>query len=252
MTLSEVLDQLQQGELSFLKLGEFDTPESQKKITSHLNLALTELHTRFFLRKGSVDIEVVSGVSDYEIHSSRGKLWGKEVVRYLLDSPERPFPNNLLKIEAITNKGIRVEPLADGTFQICGDPCVDNTIDKPLPLNDYNLRNSFHELAFNVVRIPPDYDCPTFTVTYRANHNKITVSEETDPCKVQIDISRAFMEPLVLFVAHRAARSLNSDQLQEQTNFYQLYEQSLTRLMNLGHGINLSGTNLKLDCAGWV
>jgi hypothetical protein len=254
MTLAEILEALQTGELAFLKVGDLAKANEVDKVVAHLNLGLIDLHTRFLLRRKEVDVWVLPEVRDYELHASRGKIWGTEGVTYLADSPEEPFQNDLLKINKIYNKG-SLEKLDEYDRILVNrgrEDCRDYRTYPELPLNDDNRPDSFHELAFNVVRIPPNYDSPTFTVEYRAVGDKITYKVGDDPCRIQVPISRAFLQAILYWVGYRVTSSLNTDQAQEQINYFKLYEQTLARLSSMGHQITPDGTNLRLDCNGWV
>jgi len=252
MTLADILRQLQAGELAFLKVGELDTKEEQAKVLQHVNLALTDLHTRLQLRRGTVDIKVLPEIEIYEIHSKRGVYWGSESICYLLDFPDAAFPDNVIKIERIYSKQAleKRQKLHQNRFNIKN--CSESKAPEELPLNDFNRPDSFHELSNTTVRIPPSYPYPTFSVDYRANHQVLSLDDCSDICKIEIDLSMAFMEPLLLFIAHRAVRTLNSDGLAEQNNYYQMYEAAIQRLINLSQDIGMNSTNLKLDCNGWV
>lgn len=71
MTLQDVFDHLTYGELSQLAIGggEEDgiTPENQHRMVSHINLGLTALHKRFFLRRGEAQVFVNPGMATYTL-----------------------------------------------------------------------------------------------------------------------------------------------------------------------------------------
>ena len=73
MKLIEVFDQLTASELSTLYIGGAEagqiTEANYPTVVKHINLALTALYKRFFLKEGRVDLAMVSGRSVYPIHS---------------------------------------------------------------------------------------------------------------------------------------------------------------------------------------
>ena len=71
MKLSEVFYHLSYGELSQLGLGGLayeETPEANyPKLISHINLGLTSLYKRFFLKEGQLEFELSSEGNVYDL-----------------------------------------------------------------------------------------------------------------------------------------------------------------------------------------
>lgn len=71
MTLQDVFDHLTYGELSQLQIGGAEesgiTPENQYRMVTHINLGLTALHKRFFLRRGEANVYVNPSMTTYTI-----------------------------------------------------------------------------------------------------------------------------------------------------------------------------------------
>lgn len=82
MTLQEVFDHLSYGELSQLHIGGSEdagiTEENRYRIVTHVNLGLTALHKRFFLRRGEAQVYVSPGMSSYTVE--QGDLFKIEQV----------------------------------------------------------------------------------------------------------------------------------------------------------------------------
>lgn len=230
MTLEEILQQLQYGELSQLKIGELDTPKRRKEVVAHVNLGLTDLHKRFWLKTKEILVQITPGFQDYLLDAryARSNTLSPVTTKYILDSGVNNFSDELLKIERL--------------FDDEGNQ---------LPLNDDHRKDSFFTPSFNILRAPLSYEKDYVLIEYRANHPKLDIEGE-DVCSSEIDIPIALVEPLLLYVAHRAFRSLNSDQKQESTDYMNLYEAACLRIMNLGYQIVPDRTNLKLDKHGWV
>ena len=203
---------------------------------------MLELHKRFWLISKNVIIQLYDGVYEYTIdkyHLVSNQI-SPEPYRYVLDSVYSPFLDDLLKIEAIYD-----------------------TESKELPLNDYDRANvsaeelyydkevsSFFTPQHNVLRVPMDYTQDAVLVQYRANHPKIDL--DCNPEDTQLILPPPFLEPLLLYVGHRASRVLNSDTNQESNNYFQQFELSCKNIRDWGYEIRPHNTNSKLDMNQWV
>lgn len=232
MTLQEIFDQLQTGELSQLAIGELDTLDRQKTVVNHINLGLTELHKRFWIKRKELLVQVQPGVTDYllKCHFAKSNVFSSAPTKYIVDSEYAEFKDDLFKVEQVYNE--------------LGDQ---------LPLNDYSRHDSLYTPWYNVLRIPLTYPHQYVLVEYRANTEKIVLKEEdNDPCEIEVELPPHFLEPLVLFVGHRAFRSLNTDQKQESTDYKLLYEEACKRIEDLDYNLIPQSTNTRLDMNGWV
>lgn len=74
MTLQDIFDHLTFGELSQLHIGGGETAgiteENYYNVITHVNLGLTALHKRFFLRKGEENVYVMPAIATYTITAS--------------------------------------------------------------------------------------------------------------------------------------------------------------------------------------
>ena len=228
MTLEDILQQLQSGEFAFLKIGEFETPEEQKKVLAHISLGLTDLHKRFWLRSKDIIINILPDIREYVL-SNKYNLRNIDTIytKYIVDTVEQPFEDDLLRIERIFNE------LGEEQY-----------------LNDDYREESFYTPAYNRIKIPISYTGKQVLVEYRANHPKL--NPECDICDLEIDLPPPLLDPLLLFVAHRAARSLNPDQNAESNNYFQMYDIACKNVMNNSFQIVPERTNIKLDVGGWV
>jgi hypothetical protein len=229
MILSDIFEQLQYGELAHLAVGQLDDAQNQKQVVAHLNLALLELHKRFWLISKNLIIQTYPELTEYiidEAHLVSNQV-SPESYKYILDSASDPFSNDLLKIEAI--------------FDSEGEE---------LPLNDENRDSSFFTPQYNILRSPSDFEGEVVLVRYRAKHPKIDLDCDSD--QTEILLPDAYLEPLLLYIAHRASRILNSDTNQESNNYYQQYEAACKAISDKGYEIRPYPTNMKLDVNGWV
>jgi len=235
MTLDQIFEQLTYGELSQIKpgglVGESVREEDRKQVIAHLNLGLTELHKRFWLSSKELLIKLYPHIQTY-ILDKRYAIQNKLSVytpKYIIDSIYEPYNNDLLKIEMVFNE--------------CGE-CV--------PLNDRTDCKSIYTPQWNSIQIPLPYEDATVLVQYRADHERIEWDCELDPKQVQVDIPSGLLEPLCLFIGHRTYRALNSDGGQESMNYYQQFEASCQKAIDMGLQVTANTTNMKLDKHGWV
>jgi hypothetical protein len=244
MNLADLFEQLRYGELRNLKLGRFldpdADPELKREVITHVNLGLTELHKRFWIISKDMIVRVLPDKFQYLLSSTYAKSGvlsytfdpeEQERERYILDDRYLPFQDDLLKIEQIYN--------TEGEKQ---------------PLNDSHVEDSFYTPRFNLVQIPEKYGKTHdwFSVEYRANHPHLEVECLNDPCSVQLDLPPAMLDPLLLFVGHRARRTMNTDDDRESMAYLQKYEAACALVKNMGLEVVPDRTNPKLDNYGWV
>ena len=213
MFLSEVLDQLSHGELFSLGVRDLSSEENKNRIISAINLGLTDLHKRFWLREGNVTIRVQPG-TQVTLDTNCTTIVSS-------------YEGDLLKIERIFN--------LEGEYQ---------------PLNDEYAEYSFFTPRFNIIKVPVDYTGSSILVEYRANHPKITSECPAD--STVVDISLGILQALLLFVGSRVMTSMSPDQAQESMNLLQQYEAECVKLKALSYEVVPDRTNCKLDTRGWV
>lgn len=235
MTLDQIFEQLTYGELSQLKIGGLVggqvLEEDWRQVIAHLNLGLTELHKRFWLSSKELLIRLYPHLQTYLLdnrYAVQNKV-STYVPKYIIDSVYAPFTNDLLKIEMAFNE--------------CGE-CV--------PLNDLTDPCSLFTPQWNSIQIPLPYEDATVLVQYRADHEPLVWKPDMDPKKVQVDFPPGLLEPLCLFIGHRAYRALNSDGGQESMNYMQKFEAACRKAQDMGLEVTPNLTNLKLDHSGWI
>jgi hypothetical protein len=212
-------------------MGKAVPDEDRQQVIAHLNLALTELHKRFWLSSKELFVKLYPHIQIYHLdkeYAIQNKL-SVQVPKYIIDSVYAPFDNDLLKIEIIFNE--------------CGE-CV--------PLNDRTDPKSLYTPQWNSVQVPLPYKDSSILVQYRADHPRIEWTPTLEPKNVQVNVPMGLMEPLCLFIGHRAYRALNSDGGQESMNYLQQFEAACTRAIDAGLQVTSNTTNLKLDHHGWI
>lgn len=256
MTLVEIFDQLTYGELSQLQAGgaveEEVTPENYKKVLAHINLGLNELYKRFRLSLKEVRIRILPGVYEYILHDrfAEQNSLSSELNRYIVDSAYDPFQNIVLQIEEVLNPKGQALCLNDNIPCPSWSPpgwdecCVTET---PRRLD------CLYTPRYDTIKIPLTFNEESMTVTYRAGHPPLIYDLcRTDPEKIEVNLPPGLLEPLLLFVGHRAYRALNSDGNLESTAYLKEFETACLRAHDLGLEIVRTPTNSRLDYRGWV
>lgn len=236
--LQELFEDLQYGELAqFSVSGDIDNPmtgiraQDFPALISHLNKALTAIHTRLPLRDRELTLQQYEVLSFYKLSSEYAvsNTESTEPVKYIIDTPERPFIDDVLGITGVYDEtGCRI------------------------PLNDDNDCNSYWLNNYRTLQIPEPADDNTVFITYRANHPKI--EPDADISVTEIDIPDYCIEPVLAYVAHRMyARSNDAGATARSIEMVQKYEalcQEIER-RNLLNNYN-NNTNLKLEQRGFV
>lgn len=248
MKLSEVFNQLTTSELSQLAIGSTLEGELQeenyKKVVNHINLGLTALYKRFFLKEGRIDLQMVPGRVIYPIHSKYAvsNTKSRELVKYLLDTAAEPFKDDILKIEGVL---------------------TDAEVD--LPLNDVFESMSLSTTSPTILRIPsallsqspdlPDqYKTSKLTVVYRANHPKIDANVPVFfPDQIELELPDSHLDALLLYVAMRATTPTGMvNEFIAGNNYASKFELACQALEANSFQIDRSNSNHRLLRNGWV
>lgn len=238
MLLSEILDQLAQGELSTLS-GEHDDHEdgamdygSYDTIIPHINLGLTALHARFPLQTGQVTIQQFQDVSKYYIDPAytAAKNSGNVTINYyIVDSEADPYPNNIIKIERVVDE-----------------------LGEEFPLNKAGDPESLWMPQFDCLTVPFPANNIAMVVHYRANHVKIS-NEDLDPATTQVTLPQAYLRCLLLYVAARVHASVPSLEGTNNGAMYEAkYERACLDLENQGIMHKEEAPETKFQARGFV
>lgn len=236
--LEELFNDLQYGELSqFSVTGDIDdpmtgiSPADYPAVISHLNKALTAIHTRLPLRDRELTLQPYEELSFYVLSSEYAisNDESMEPIKYIIDTEERPFIDDVLGITAVYDEG----------------GCK-------LPLNDENDCKSLYLNNYRTLQVPNPSEDDTLFVTYRANHPKI--EPDADPATTEIDIPDYCIEPVLFYIASRMyARSNDQGAAARSIEMVQKYELFCTEIerRNVLNNYN-NNTNLKLERRGFV
>lgn len=220
MKLSYIFDQLNVGELKQTNYGNKPTGIEAKDyaaLTTFIQLALTELHTRFNLNTGVIDLKPISGTQDYVLESS---------APYITNT----FNDNLLKIIEVKNSAGEV-----------------------VSLNDPTDEKSLYTPQLNVLRIPYDLSADELKIEFREDHIFLDVTDQSDPSTINVDLPYTHLKPLLEFVAARVYAVMPSlEGVNQGQQFDIKFERSCARLVEEGITNTWNTSNEKFESNGWV
>jgi len=235
MYLSEIFDQLTQGELSSLFLGKTDETGIQisdyPKIVPHINLAVTELHKRFSLRVDEVSIQQYDQIQKYYLQSkfAQTNTDSSEPIKYIVDSQYAPFNGNVLRIEKVIDE-----------------------LGRELFINESDEYWSVHTPSFDCVQVPYPEKENQMLVTYRADVESKILIPGLDPKRAWVAIPTHLLEALLYYVASRVFSAVNTDGMNEGNTYLAKFEKSVLKAQELGLDVEDNTNNVKLDDNGWV
>lgn len=248
MKLQEVFDQLTSGELSQLALGGAEAGRIQEadyqKLAAHINLALTAIYKRFYLKEGRIDLSMVEGRAIYPIHNkyAQSNTESNEVVKYLMDTAPNAFLNDILKIESVqTDSGFEI-PLNDVTEPLSIATTSPTTLRIPTALVNQGID------------LPDVYKTSKLTVVYRANHPVLVYDELSfDPETIELELPESHLEPLLLYIASRCTTPSGMvNEFNAGNNYASKYELACQELEKFNFQIDHSTSNHRLIRNGWV
>lgn len=232
MLLSEIFDQLTYGELKDLSIGGQEKgsigAENYAQVVSYVNLALTELYTRFPLKKRNIDIQLYEDIDVYYLDSAYSVVDGSASTLYLVDTVSERFIDNVLKIVKIYDED-----------------------SEELVFNDLNEATSIRTYDYNALLVPNPDPTEIITVEYWADHDPIS-HINLDPTTVEVRVPRSLLKALLNFIAHRAYASTPPlDGVDRAGQYYGKFERCLQTLSNTDAVVHVEQSNEKLRDRGW-
>lgn len=233
MQLQDIFDQLRYSELQHIKLGGHRdgtgiTSEDYPAIVTHINLALTDLHTRFPIRKETVYVQIHENISTYFLNSdyAESNTGSSQPVKYIKDTTSDPFNDNLTRIEEIADE-----------------------LGNPYALNVENDCESITLPIHNAFNFPNPVNDLTVKVSYRANHPKL---ENVNGSTI-VDIPMALLPVMLLYIKHRIYASLPSlSGVQASQQALQDYMLQVQEIEDAGVINSETSINEKREAESWV
>lgn len=246
MTLKDIFDLLSSGELSQISIGGADAGTidevNYKRVIGHINLGLSALYKRFRLKEGSLTVQLMPGVTQYELHSKNAESnLTAPGIKFILDAAS-PFKDDIFKVEG-----------------------VNTDLDYEIPLNDGGVRYSIKTPKTNTLSVPSqiveqDACLPevlktgSLTVAYRAAHPKIDGGWiGSQPESIELELPTAYTEALLYFVASRINNPIGmTNEFHAGNSYAAKFEQECARLEMVNLQIDQGQTNSRLRAGGWA
>jgi hypothetical protein len=241
MKLSEIFHDMTYGDLSNVFLGGFlpEEPESEPdpakyaQLLSAINLGLNVLYAEFFLRAEEIYIELNAEQATYKLHSDYAQSNTASSIpladRYIADTADTPFEDNIISIEEVYDE--------DGV---------------KLPLNDSSEDLSVFTPRYNVIQVPYPEDGMTIAVQFRAKHPRIAYTgSDFDPEAVEVELPNSLLEALLYYVASRVMRPLGGERAAEAGQYYQLFQASIAMVKREGLETQPEVLASKFEDRGW-
>lgn len=247
MKLSEIFAYLTEGELSQLSIGGGDPgqirEEDYRRVMRSINLGLTSLFTRFFLKEGKLELVLDPDITRYTLNSVHAVSNTTTGVPKYINDVGNPFKDDLLKIQSVkTDAGYEL-PLN-------------------VPGNEFSCTSASHDvlevptaLALQSNDLPEHYKTSVLNVTYRAAHPLLDVSDGVtiNPSSIEVALPFAYLPPLLYYVAARIHHpSSLASEINPATSYYAKYEQACLRLENENLDLDRDDSNTKFYGRGWV
>lgn len=246
MKLSEIFTLLTYGELSQLSIGGLEqgeiNPSNYTAIVGSVNLGLTDLYKRFRLKEGRVLLQILPDRLTYPLNSrfALSNTLSPET-KFLLDTQEDPFTDNVHKIERVyAGQGLEL-----------------SLNDENDPLSSYTPSPLVLRLPSALVNddpgVPQELKGSPLEVVYRASHPRLTVADDFDPNLVELELPDTHLEALIYYVAsrhHNPAGMLA--EFNSGNAWAAKYEMECQRLKDLNLEVDLRNSNSRIARNGWV
>lgn len=231
MLLSELYTKLSYGELSNLAIsdeGSGTIPEAKRpRIITHLNEALTRLHSRFVLKEGDLILEPVAEITDYRLSSKFAQSVGTAPVKYIKDLAE-PFKDDALRILL-----------------------VNDLLGNKLPLNDPEDVTSMFTPQPLVLQVPKPIPGQGLGVIYQARHVEIFID---DPLTTEIDLPFPLEGALTAYIAHLVYSGMNSQEATAKAGEHLQRYEMICAEAKTGDLVNetIAQSNTRFEQGGWL
>lgn len=242
ITLQDLLEDLTYGEFSQLNIGNFipgehenePDPSAYAQLCSWINRALRAIYSEFWLASEEIEIQLHEEIGTYVISTDYTVTQGTQPTLYIIDSVSAPYLGTLLKIESVYDEEGNELPLNDDdNVDEAGDPF------------------SLYTPTYRELQVPWPNDYNTLAVQFRATHPPVKYSSGMDPTAIELKIPQALYEAVMFYVASKGFSSLGGDALGDAAQYFQMYENEVTRVRKNGLYIQTEPSNSRFENNGW-
>jgi len=236
MLVSDLFSKLSFGELSNLAMsgngsGTIVTAQ-QPKLIGYANDGLLRLHTKFVLKENDLLLQLYEHITFYHLIPRFSIQYTppvgtvNEPIRYILDLPEEPFNDELLKVTTIYDH-----------------------LGMEIPLNNEEKHNSCFTPQVKLLQVPNPVDEKFLTVRYQQRHAKLTGDLEQ-----YISLPVSLEEALTSFIAFKVFSHMNTaDSNSKAQEFNQTFEQLCGEVTDRDLvSSSISQSNIRFSRGGWV
>ena len=204
------------------------------KVISYLNLALTALHRRFYLRAGQIVVQQHPDLTKYplRIKYAASNTASTEPIKFIIDTPENPFLGDLLKVEQV--------------FSEIGEEYI---------INDTSQAYPIYTPQFDVLSmLPSEVNPQAVFVVYRADYPKIILTPTFNAATYEVDVPGFILDALYSRVAAYAYRTMNADdtEVSPSRSYMYQYELECKRIEEEGLVMNDNNIHNMFEANGWV
>lgn len=235
MKLIDLMNVLSTGELNQLVVGNeglgIRVPD-YPKVIAQINLGLTALHSRFPLREKEVIVQQYDQIALYYLRPefAATNKESTQPIRYIIDTEDFPFLNDVIRVERIYNE-----------------------VGCQLPLNDDPMCCSLFTPSYDTVQVVNPSSENAMFITYRANHVPIPLGT-VDATQVEVFIPAPHVKALCYYIAASMYGSLpGQENSAKGIEWSSRYEGECQMLENLDlDNASIATTNVKPEMRGWA
>ena len=234
MNLEKLYAQLSMGALSNLNFAEegMGTIAEQHRpmVVMFTNEALLRLYSRFILLTKDLLVEQYAHITYYHLRKRFAySNWVplEEKVAYIVDQPEDPFTEDVIKILQVSDSRGAV-----------------------LPLNDAEHVDSVYTPQAKLLQVPRPKAGVALSILYQARHPEVTGED----LEQEIDVPDVLLSALLAYVGYQAFASVNTEvSLMKSQEQLALYETLGTEAEDKDLvSTSISSTNVRFNKRGWV
>lgn len=248
MLLSEIFEQLSTGELNLMSMGNSGDGSiddaNYDRLLNHINLGLAALHTRFPIRTGELTLQLIAGKTLYPISRKYAatNTVSEEVNKYILDTEDALFLDDLMKVEKVYTSDNVLLPLNDAADEYSILTPSMSTIKVPLSIVNQEADT------------PEEYLTGTLLVSYRAAHPKLPKGAGMYRAStVEIDLPYQFLEALLYFVASRVNNPMGmTNEFHAGNSYSAKYEMACAALERDNIRVDQVSQPNRIQRNGWV
>lgn len=235
MKLSEFLQNIALGELESSKLVEMGgweiQPKYYPKVINALNQALDYFYSVFPLKENQLILRLIPNITRYYLDSDYADSNPQAKLKYIADTVNNPYENDVLQIEAVFNE--------KGESLSINDPFTFTGVSTP----EYNCIQVLDTILNT---------CKYLTVLYKAKHKRIPLN--ANPDNVEVSIPSSFEGALQTYVASLIYMFTHGEDNKMLSNsLFAKFKTQVEELKAQGIGYKpMHGINIKPILGGWL